>query len=209
LWLALTVSAAILLLGGAFLLGMAFERARDRDETGMAPGPFSVVTPSSDRANTKVSSSGTGHRKASADQAGRSSGRRDPGIRLPRERELARSLLIARKRYINRTAVTRFQRINRNEPVDGFCKPTDKRYLCTISELLPAPSYREEQRVCRDQARTPRQKRDCNRLPPSSRTESSIEFSVTMDRNGCWLASLPHDRDPSGSANLAGCFSGD
>jgi hypothetical protein len=125
------------------------------------------------------------------------------------EEQLNRSLLLARTTYLDQAAVTRYQKALKNEVAYGFCKPgSSGRYLCTVVELEPGLDPREEKKGCLRSAVNRRQSRQCAHLPTPSRTQSTIDFDVSLHPDGCWVAVRPGKIDPTGSAKLEGCLSG-
>ena len=125
------------------------------------------------------------------------------------EEQLNRSLLVARETYLDQAAVTRYQKALKNEVAYGFCKPgSSARYLCTVVELEPGVDPREEKEVCLRSAVNRRQRRQCAHLPTPSRTQSTIDFDVSLHPDRCWVAVRPGKIDPTGSAKLDGCLSG-
>jgi hypothetical protein len=206
-FVALTVAAAVVVVGAAFVLGMVLERSRSSDN---AAASYKLTTVASD---TKPAPRARRHPKtdrrepASPRRPQRTSSSPSPLAVLPPEQQLTLSLLAARERFLDATAVTRYQKALKNEVRDGFCKWDRKRYRCTIVEQLPAPDPQEYVAACKRAARNRAQRRECDRQPPPSGTGSSVEFEVTVNRDRCSSAVIADNHDPTGSGKLEGCLS--
>jgi hypothetical protein len=126
---------------------------------------------------------------------------------VPIEERLNRSLLIVRQAYLDEAAVTRYQKALKNEVAYGFCKAgSSDRYRCTVVELEPQVDVRQQKKECLQLALNRRQRRACAEQPTPSRTQSTIDFDLSLDPDGCWAAVRPGKIDPTGSAKLQGCL---
>lgn len=203
-FVALSVATAVVVVGAAFVLGVVLERSRSSDNPvsyRIAPVASDTSPPSRARPRAKTNR----HDSGSPRGVTRTSSPPSARAVLPAERQLVLSLLAARQRYLDVTTVTRYQRTQKNSITDGFCKWDKKRYRCTILELLPAPNLQEYVAACNRSAQNRAQRQECDRQPPPSRTESSVVYEVSVDRDRCWSAVIADNGDPTGSAKLDGC----
>ena len=127
---------------------------------------------------------------------------------VPIGERLNRALLIARQTYLDQAAVTRYQKALKNDVAYGFCKAgSSGRYRCTVVELMPQVDPRKQKKECLLLAMNRRQRRACAKAPDLSRSQSTVDFDVSLQPNGCWVAVRPGKIDPTGSAKLQGCLS--
>jgi hypothetical protein len=205
----LSVATAGVVVGAAFVLSVVLERSRSSDNPGsyrIAPVASDTKLPSRARHRAKTNRRDSGSPPGVTRTSSAPSSPSASAV-LPAERRLVLSLLAARQRYLDVTTVTRYQRTQKNSITEGFCKWDKKRYRCTILELLPAPNLQQYVAACNRSAQNRAQRQECERQPPPSRTESSVVYEVSVDRDRCWSAVIADNGDPTGSAKLEGCLS--
>jgi hypothetical protein len=207
--LAVTAIVAAGLFGAGVILGTKLD-----DSNSKTPSSYQVdysasgTTVGAERNVPGDSSAGKPTRQRRASRLRERSRPRSTDPTIAIEERLNRSVLVARETYLDQAAVTRYQKALKNEVAYGSCKPASSgRYRCTVVELEPAVDPREEKEACLRSAVNRSQRRQCAHLPAHSRTQSTIDFDVSLDPNGCWVAVRPGKIDPTGSAKLEGCLS--
>jgi len=197
------------LFGAGVILGTTLDASNGKTPSGyQVEQSASATTPASERNTAGDAGDGKSARGRRTSRPRERSSTRSVAPAIAIEERVKRSLLVARKTYLDQASVTRYQKALKNEVAYGFCKPASSgRYRCTIVELEPEVDPREMKIGCLRSAITRDQRRQCAHLPSSSRTHSSIDFDVSLHPNGCWVAVRPGKIDTTGSAKLEGCLS--